>query len=304
MRRGAIPLATLNLMLLGNDAWHHQMIYGVEKIPKRYYSLPLSSTHSSLQLNSTLTSLSISNQNQPIAESTTEENKEVRYHYYVYPTNSLDPYEMSIFRLCITSDSFMTIPRFHVIERIRDEMQLDLLQKEPFLGTDTVDQILEIVSFEAQRATRIIHRHSTQKDNNINIVHNDSIPINTNNNQTLIEKKKETQKRPMIERRKLIQILQQAEDGDQSESKDGQGIEKVDEENKYVLSQKLVAPKYLFIPWGGLAGITLFVINGTKAHKELSEYREKHSVKVYLPAYQRDTVVCTYCPNPSPSSSS
>jgi hypothetical protein len=59
-----------------------------------------------------------------------------------------------------------------------------------------------------------------------------------------------------------------------------------------------VAPKNLFIPWGGLAGITLFVISNTEVHKELVSYQQKYSHQVYLPAYQHYTTVCSYCPFP------
>jgi len=304
MDKGAVPVATLNLMLLGNDAWHHQMIFGVEKIPRNYYPLQLTRLNT-IPLEDQ--SRKESSQDEFALTQCTENNpKTTEFHYFVYPTNSLEPYEMSVFRLCVTSEPFMIIPSGHVVERISDDMQLDILQKEPFVGTDVIDQIIDIIAFEAKRATRRTQQlHVSHHINNTDANKTPRSPdiaapsgsddtVNTEETNEIasqISTSKVASRKSLIDRTKLHKILQQFDDDEADTTSNNSNSQP---QEKSVETLHFVASKNLFIPWGGLAGITLFVLANTDVHKELVDYRQKYSRQVYLPAYQRDTTVCVY----------
>jgi len=112
-------------MILGNDAWHHQMIYGVERIPKSMFRA---------------------------ATSTSKENSySEEYLYKVYATNPMEPISMNIFKETITADPFMQIPTSHVIERYSQDqrkMKFQLLQDELFQDGLVYEQIKGIFAFE------------------------------------------------------------------------------------------------------------------------------------------------------------
>jgi hypothetical protein len=123
LKRDTVPVATENLMILGNDAWHHQMIYGVERIPKSTFKAVKSSN------------------------STNNED----YIYKVHATNPMEPISMNILKETVTSDPFMQIPASHVVERYsRDQrkMKFQMLEDELFNETTVLDQIKGIFSNE------------------------------------------------------------------------------------------------------------------------------------------------------------
>jgi hypothetical protein len=174
LTRDAVPIATLNLMLINNDAWHHQLIHGVDTSSKE-----------------------------------------------IYLCNPCETMPMEIFRTLLCVDPFMRIPASHVRTRKDD-------------------------SEERWNSLRnASHMNRFNVSDQINALDPNSLP-NTEPSRITIE------------------------------------------------AASTAGDKELILPWGGLAGITLFFKIGSEGQNEIDQYSKKNSRSIPLPSYGIKSSVLFY----------
>ncbi|GAX81001.1 hypothetical protein CEUSTIGMA_g8436.t1 [Chlamydomonas eustigma] len=266
MAAGAVPVLTMNLFLQGNDAWHHQVVYGV-RAPGH-------------QLDSTAPGMGAAcsdtrhRPDNPSIDASAAASKASGWHLELLNPLRSEPVEAVLQTL--STPPFMVIPRDHIQRKLMDEIRVLTRQPAGIHHADVASDKGYINPVKVEAAVKLCMRLQEERPWSDFAVGNQLMGVLSE-----VIHQEETRTKQWQE-----SFIQEEEGTDNRPVEDGLSAQNTSNHNTGYedpigpgnhgninkrSSNKINRQGYssfadVVIPWGGVGGITLFAKAGSKAH--------------------------------------